>query len=437
MIANTDNNSTIFINDFEKVFKKSQTPSWIADFRQKSLSRFNSLGFPTVKDEEWKYTNIAPITRLRFDLTTDEDHVKLDPIKGYLSSNEIRLTFLNGAFAPQLSDTKNLPKGLEILPINDALKKHEPKIKELLSINDPKDESVFAALNKTIFTDGAYIAVEKKAVIKDVIHILHLTTSRKSLLSSPYSVITIGEAAQATILESHLSSDDNIVYFANPLTEIFMAENSNLNYTKAQKESLKAYHIGHTRIHLKRNANLNSFSLSAGSLLTRNNLDVKLEDEGTSAMLNGLYSLYGHQLVDNHSCVDHQQPNCTSNQLYKGILNESSHAVFNGKILVKPIAQKTNSYQLNKHLLLGKDARVDTKPQLEIEADDVKCTHGATIGQLNPDELFYLQTRCIGRHDATQMLAHGFVDDILKRIDNEEIQRRLNYLLVASFAHLK
>ena len=224
---------------------------------------------------------------------------------------------------------------------------------------------------------------------------------------------------------------------SNALTDIFLSENAVLHYCKSQKESLKAFHIGQTRVWQEWDSQFDGFSFMAGSLLTRNNLDIVLNGEGTGATLNALYSAGGHQHVDNHTSVDHRAPNCTSNQLYKGILNEAARAVFNGKVFVRPIAQKTNSYQLNKNLLLGKDCRVDTKPQLEIFADDVKCTHGATIGQLDEDELFYLQTRCIPKKAATQMLAQGFVEDLFSQIKSNSIHQKLNILIEPSFKALE
>ena len=220
------------------------------------------------------------------------------------------------------------------------------------------------------------------------------------------------------------------------LTDISLAKNALLYYSRAQKENLKSYHIGNTRVWQERDSNFQGFSFVAGGALIRNNLDVVLNGEGAQSFLNALYSVYGTQHVDNHTSVDHRVPNCMSNQLYKGILNGASRAVFNGKIFVRPIAQKTNSYQLNKNLLLGKDCRVDTKPQLEIFADDVKCTHGATIGQMNEEELFYLQTRAIGKQDATRMLARGFAEDVLNQIKNEAVHQKLTEYLQPSFEKL-
>ena len=199
----------------------------------------------------------------------------------------------------------------------------------------------------------------------------------------PRTLITLDQSSEVTVLESHIAFNDQIVYFTNALTDVFIEENATLHYSKAQKESLNAFHIGQTRVCQERNSNYDGFTLTAGSKLTRNNLNIVLNGEGAGAILNALYSIYGEQHVDNHTSVDHRVPNCTSNQLYKGILNNDSRAVFNGKVFVRPIAQQTNSYQLNKNLLLGDKCRVDTKPQLEIFADDVKCTHGATIGQLD------------------------------------------------------
>jgi Fe-S cluster assembly protein SufD len=237
-------------------------------------------------------------------------------------------------------------------------------------------------------------------------------------------------------LESHVAFNDQVIYFTNASTDVFLDANASLHYCKAQKESLNAYHIGQTRVWQERDSNFDGFSLTAGSQLTRNSLNIALNGEGANAGLNALYSVFGNQHVDNHTSVDHRVPNCTSNQLYKGILNGDSRAVFNGKVFVRPIAQQTNSYQLNKNLLLGNNCRVDTKPQLEIFADDVKCTHGATIGQLDENEMFYLQTRCIPRNVATKMLVHGFVDDLFGLIKNSSTLQKVNALMQPSFEEL-
>jgi Fe-S cluster assembly protein SufD len=430
--------TTAFINNFDKLAQErlnAQAPEWLKKVRSASLTRFTNLGVPTIKNEEWKYTNIAPIVAGKFKISANPALKETNELKKYLSADEIALVFINGAFSAEHSQLKKLPKGVTISTLQEALRQNSAQIEKLIKKYEPSEACTFVSLNNAFSDNGAFVKIEKGCAINELLHIVHVTSSSNGeMLSLPRTLVLLESSAEATILESHVSFSDTISYFANALTDIFLDENASLHYCKAQKESEKAFHIGNTRVWQERNSNLNGFSFMSGAALTRNNLNIVLNGEGTNANLNGLYSIYGSMHTDNHTSVDHRFPNGTSNQLYKGILNESSRAVFNGKIFVKPIAQKTNSYQLNKNLLLGDGCRVDTKPQLEIFADDVKCTHGATIGQLNEDELFYLRSRCISKREATRMLSQGFVDDLINTITNTEINRKLHILLEPSFA---
>ncbi len=429
-----------FIKDFEDQQKilNNKAPQWLKDFRKQGLTHFTQLGIPTIRDEEWKYTNISPIVQRTYELTFEDGQLlNTEPLERYCDPKEFNLVFVNGIFSQKLSQLKSLPQGVHISTLQEAIVSHDPELEKLLKKYDAKSESAFVALNRALTQDGAYIKIADKVIVNKLIHIIHITnTSDKEIFSSPHTLITLGKSSEAKVLESHLAFSNEMIYFVNALTDIFLGENATLWYCKAQSESLKAFHIGATRIWEERNSNFNGFSLDLGGRIARNNLDVALSGEGGNAILDGLYCVHGGQLVDNHTCVDHREPNATSNQLYKGILNGASRAVFNGKIIVRPIAQKTNSYQLNKNILLGKECLVDTKPQLEIFADDVKCTHGATIGQLNEDEIFYLRTRAIPKRTAIKMLSRGFVDDVLQRIPDESVVRKLNQLLEPIFAAL-
>lgn len=437
MLARTEN-TVSFIKDFEQQIEKfgKNDPSWLKTYRSESVEQLGKLGFPTIKDENWRFTNIAPILKEQFSLGSP-GKIKEDAfLKRYTQGDVIKIVFVNGFYNKELSTIGKLGKGVSITTLFEAFSSDGAWLqKGLNKFNTKEEKKPFVALNKAGMQDGVAIKIDDKAVIKDLIHVIFITQG-KSVSTFPRNLIVLGKSSEASVLESHLCLNDSDVYFSNPMTEMFVAENASLNYCKAQKQSLKSYHIGISRVYQERNSNFNGFSMIAGAALSRHDLDVILDGEGASGMLNGLYSLVGTQLADNHTCVEHREPNCTSNQLYKGILNNSSRAVFNGKILVSPIAQKTNSYQLNKNLLLGKDAQVNTKPQLEIGADDVKCTHGATIGQLNEDEIFYLQSRCISRKTATKMLAVGFVDDALEHIQNKAVIDKLHILLEPSLAAL-
>ena len=435
----TNDKKTLIIENHkntENLVEKS-APAWMRGLRKRGISRFQELGVPTIKDEEWKYTNLSSLTQRPFHIPSRHTLQEIQALKDYLDTKEINIVFINGKFSVELSNIKNMPQGLTVVNLNSITAENDPSVKLLTQQYDQPD--TFAALNDALLDEGIFIKVEDKTVIKNLIHIVHVTSleaNDNNAILTHRSLIVVDQSAQVDIMESHLSFSNTFGYFTNALTDIFLAENSRLRYCKAQSESLQSFHIGTTRARQKRVSYLESFSMMKGAKVTRNNLSIVLEETGANAILDGLYIMKKDQHVDNHTSVDHRPPNCLSNQLYKGILNDHSRAVFNGKIFVRKIAQQTNSYQLNKNLLLGTDCRVDTKPQLEIFADDVKCTHGATIGQLDEDEIFYLQSRSIPKKLAVQILARGFMDDILNRITNESIHQKLNKLLSDSFESL-
>ena len=437
MIANKDN-TLAFIEGLDGIPSvDTRTPSWLKNLREQSLARFDQLGIPTTKDEEWKYTNVAPIFKRKYVLPKKESFNQKDQLEKYLDPEEINIVFINGNLSTELSGLKNLPKGIRVYNWQEAVSNKAIDLQKLVNVHEINKGTVFAALNQALNSDGIVLEIEDKAIVKKLIHIVQVTNfSGPDILTFPRTMILAGKSSEATVVETHVAFSNQLTYFANALTDIFLSENAVLHYCKAQSESLNAFHIGATRVVQERNSHLDTFALVVGSSITRNNLDVVANGEGTQTTLDGLYCMNGRQVVDNHTSVDHRFPNCTSTQLYKGILNGESHAVFNGKIFVRPIAQQTNSYQLNKNLILGKDCRVDTKPQLEIFADDVKCTHGATIGQLNEDEIFYLETRGIAKPKAVNMLARGFVDDILNTLHSEAARRKLNVFLVPTFSAL-
>jgi Fe-S cluster assembly protein SufD len=422
------------IPDIEKYRQQltKETPDWVNELRDQGLKRFAELGVPTVKNEEWKYTNLSALTERRFHLTTETELIEKSRLLDYYDRSEINIVLVNGVFSAELSNLAKLPNGVTVTGLTQALK-NDNGATALFKKFPVKDDDSFAALNSALMREGVFVKIDDKVVLKDLIHIVHVTsTKERDIATFPKSIITLGRSSEASVLESHIGFGEK-GYFADPVTDIFLKEDAKLLYCKAQSENKQSFHIGTTRVEQEANSQFHGFSMMTGAKLTRNNLNIALNGEGASATLNGLYIIAEDQHADNHTAVDHRVPNCTSNQLYKGILNDSSRSVFNGKIFVRPIAQKTNSYQLNKNLLLGKDCRVDTKPQLEIFADDVKCTHGATIGQLNDEEVFYLQTRAIPRTKAVKMLARGFVDDILNTIPSDAIRRKLNKFLKPTF----
>ncbi len=412
-------------------------PDWFNQYRQTRFDYLSSIEFPTVKDEEWKYTNLAALAKTSFDINLDNKVKDAKAFNGYLSNDEINLVFVNGSFSKEFSNLKDLPRGLTILPLTEALEKYKKNIQECLFRYEVKSENYFCSLNQVMAQDGFLIRVDPKVSIEKVIHILYVNNpGDKKAIFSPRNIYLGSQLSEATILETHCSTSTTATYLSNGLTDIYLDEGAILHHTRAQKESSQAFHISNIRVWVERNAHFDGLSTMTGGAITRNDLRIVLNGEGGEAILNGLYLLNNQQHTDNHTLVEHRSPNCQSNQYYKGILNGSSHGVFNGKILVLPIAQQTNSYQLNKNLLLGKNSLIDTKPQLEIFADDVKCTHGATIGQLNEEEIFYLQSRCISRVTAIKMLARGFVDDLLNTVKSSSVNAKLHALLEPSLQEI-
>lgn len=450
MIAHTEKNS-MFMEELDTLtglFKKEKSSEGLMQLREEGLARFRESGIPTVKDEEWKYTNLSALAGHRYAFAARPSlspAQRKDILKRYCREEDLGIVFVNGALDKELSNLEKVsPKGslaaadVEIVTLRDALVNNTAALQEIRTHYDPRKDSAFVALNKALTQEGLYIHIKDNILANQLIHILHVTEAAGAPIATfPHTFIRLGKSSEASVLETHVGLSDESVYFADPLTDILLEENATLHYSKAQKESLKAYHIGTTRVWQKRDSSFNGFSLVAGAAITRNNLDVVINGEGAAAFLNGLYSVYKDQHVDNHTSIDHRVPNATSSQLYKGVLNDAARAVFNGKIFVQPIAQQTNSYQLNKNLLLGKECRVDTKPQLEIFADDVKCTHGATIGQLDEEEIFYLQARGVPRKAATRLLTQGFVDDILNRLTRDSVRQHVAQLVASSLEVLE
>lgn len=430
-------NATLqFIENFDQLSDSAQTdsPDWLSSIRTKHVNRILDLGIPTVKDEEWKYTSLADLNKHSFKIQDASGDIDIDRLSHYVKSNETNIVFVNGHYSESLSNVEKLPKGIRFSTLKKAVSDNKENIQERLEKFDEYKQSTFSSINNALHEDGPCIIIDKGTISKELVHIVHITVSEDNdTLSVPRTYIDCQPSSEVTILESHLALNNDAVYLNVPITDVYLEENAILHYCNSQNDSHKAYHVGQIRVWQERNANFDGFSFMTGGLITRNNLDIVINGEGGNANLNALYAINHDQHVDNHSSVDHRVPNCTSNQLYKGILKGDSRAVFNGKIFVKPIAQQTNSYQLNNNLLLGEGCRVDTKPQLEIFADDVKCTHGATIGQLEEDEIFYLQTRNIERKAAIEMLSRGFADEALNAINDESILEKLHILIEPMF----
>ncbi len=411
--------------------------AWLKAFRQKSFSQWASAAIPTVKDEEWKYTSLSDVEGRSFQIASHHKLIEDKQFADYRDKKDINIVLVNGVLWGELSDLKHLPQGLTVSSLDDALAHHNTEIQETISKLTPNDTKAFLWMNQALFLDGVFIQVAKNADIERLVHIIHVSSGiTADTVVFPRSFIDIGEEAHVNILESYICFEP-VRYLSNAVTDVKIASHADVGYCKAQVESHQAVHIGTTRIWQEAESSLDAFSFAYGGQLIRNNFSIFLGGEGANTIINGFYAIDGIQHVDNHTFLDVQQPGCTCCQLYKGLLNGKSRAVFNGKIYVHSAAQKTDAYQLNKHLLLGSEAQVDTKPQLEIFADDVKCTHGATVGQLNEEEIFYLQSRGINQKTAIQLLSKGFIDDIINTIETDAIRGKLSRLLLKKFPEVK
>jgi Fe-S cluster assembly protein SufD len=417
------------------VGKSSGEPSWLSRLRESAISRFEQLGFPRTDDEEWKYTNVAPIARGSFEPATEAqaasvaelDAARLEPFL-YEEARRSRLVFTNGIYRPELSSLEALPSGVVALNISDALKsEHAETLREQLARSAEYNENAFTALNTAFLSQGVFLFIPEGVRVESPIHLLFLSTPRaeESAVTFPRVLLVAGLGSEATVIESYASTGEG-VYWTNAVVEIVLADAARLEYYKVQRESQQAFHIATTVAELGRASSLDSTTIMMGAALARHDIFVRFKQEGAEAWVDGLYVVGTGQHSDTHSLIDHRAPHCTSHQLYKGILDGKSRAVFNGKVFVHEGAQQTDAMQKNKNLLLSSEARVDTKPQLEIFADDVKCAHGATVGQLEEEELFYLISRGLSPELARNLLTYGFAEEVIAKIKIESIKTQLD-----------
>jgi Fe-S cluster assembly protein SufD len=411
-------------------------PAWVQRLRQNAFARFEELDFPTTDKEEWKYTNVAPIAKAKFEPASESlevastfDAARLQEFS-YEEARRSQLVFVNGFYHSELSSVEALPEGVVATDIASALGEglYADVVREQLARNADFNENAFTALNTAIFASGAFLLIPKGVEVESPIHLLFISDGRPEAqtLSSPRLLIVGETGSSATVIESYVSARETDVYLTNAVVEIVLADGARLNHYKVQRESASAFHVATTQANLARNSSFNSTAITLGARLSRHNINVSLDEEGAECWVDGLYLVQTGQHTDTHSVIDHRQPHCTSHQLYKGILDGKSRAVFNGKVFVRPGAQQTNAMQTNKNLLLSDEARVDTKPQLEIFADDVKCAHGATVGQLEEEELFYLASRGMHRDLARNLLTYGFAEEVIEKIKIESIKAQLD-----------
>ena len=420
--------------EFEKRLNGGKENS-IHQLRKDALSNFSKLEFPSLKDEEWKYTSIAPLLKYNFVTPLKEKKISKDFIKSLLFDEleHSLIVFINGRFSNEHSDLLNLLDGVVVGSIAEEIKKNnEILLKHFGRYADPRDH-IFTALSTAYTDDGAFIYVPGGKIVKEAIHIVFMTDSpEEKILTQPRNLFVAEKNSQVTIIEHYVGNEDEI-YFTNAVTEIVAEENAILDHIKLQEESKKSFHIARMEVDQERNSNFSSHLISTGADLTRNEFNAKFNDEGGECTLNGLYMIDGTQLFDAHTLMDHAKPHCNSHEHYKGILDEKSRGVFNGKVIVRQDAQKTNAFQENNNILLSDQALVNTKPQLEIFADDVKCSHGATIGQMDDDAKFYLKSRGIGEEASKGILLHAFASDVITSIKTDSIKNYIEKLIKEKF----
>jgi Fe-S cluster assembly protein SufD len=422
-----------YVESFEKLAGQKQQPSWMLPLRKAGISSFAAQGFPTLQDEDWRFTNVAPITKLPFKpvLEPAADSTVTETVKNAaftrLAGN--RLVFVNGHYAPELSVQSALPNGVKVQNLVSALTQEPALIEKHLGRYAQTEGNAFAALNQAFFADGIFIYVPAGVEVTEPVQLIFLSSAKQAGMTIQPRNLIIAEAnSRLTVIESYLHVG-NAPYFTNAVTEIVAGDNASVEHVKLQDEAADAYHIATIQGEFGRSSRVNVHSFALGAKLSRNNIRTKLAGEGLECILNGLYLTRGEQLADHHMIVEHAQPHCASHEYFNGILDDKSKGVFHGRILVRQIAQKTDAKQTNKNLLLSDDATADTKPQLEIYADDVKCTHGATIGQLNDESIFYLRSRGIGTETARRMLIHAFAGEIIERIRCEAAREELDKIV--------
>jgi Fe-S cluster assembly protein SufD len=415
---------------------RAEEPAWLAALRGEALARFADAGFPTTDEEEWRYTNVGAIARAPFVPASSGARVPRDELE------EIAFPFfacsvacfLDGRFAPELSSRQPLSGALRVDALARAIREAPEQRGALGLLADPKQHP-FAALNAALFEDGALVTVPAGAALDAPIHLVFATTGSagEARASFPRVAIEAGAGSRALVVQDHVSLGAG-ARLAAAVTEVEVRENASLELVVVQRESDASFHVGNVQARLARDARLAVRTLTLGGALVRNDLGVVFAEPGAECSLDGLFLGAGERLVDNHTLVDHARPHCASRELYKGILGGRSRGVFRGRIVVRPDAQKTDARQANANVLLSDHAEIDTKPQLEIWADDVRCNHGASIGRLDEDALFYLRSRGIAEAAARDLLVRGFAAEVLGRIGNSALAEAAAELLVAGLA---
>ena len=409
-----------------------QRVGWLQRLRANAMERFAELGFPSVKDEEWKYTNVAPLAAIDFKpvvlQTTSPGELEMEKLAPFrcVETAQSELVFLNGMLRKDLSSLSAIPDGVVAMDLSEAIadEQYREIVWKHLAQQADYVADGFTALNTALVSHGAFVYLPRNALMKAPLHLLFISDGTETA-SFPRVLLVADENSSGTLIESFGSIND-YRYFTNAVVEIVLKDGARLEHYKVQRESIEAFHVANTSADLGPNSSYDATTINFGARLSRHDIHVTMDNEGAECWVDGLYLVTAAQHTDTHSVIDHRKPHCTSHQLYKGILDGKSRAVFNGKIFVRHDAQKTDAMQTNKNLLLSNEARVDTKPQLEILADDVKCAHGAAVGQIDEEELFYLKARGIHPDLARNLLTYGFAEEVIGKIKIESIREQLD-----------
>jgi Fe-S cluster assembly protein SufD len=425
-----------YLETFEQSKSRSSgaQPSWLQSLRQEAFARFSETGFPTTHDEDWRFTNVSAVSGVAFELPEQASVAKKNLEQFGISDFACQLVFVNGLFSKELSTVPAAPKGVRFGSLAAQLAQDPTNVEQHLGRYLNIERDAFAALNSAFLEDGIYVEVPAGVAVEAPIYALFVTVpSSAPSMNHPRNLIIAGENSQVTVVEDYVSLDEaEGASFSNTATELIAGDNANVSHYMIVREGEKAYNFSTLRIQQGRNANVATHSLLLGGALIRNNVHPVLAGEGSECLINGLFMARGRQHMDNYMLVEHASPHCDSRQFYNGILSDQSHGVFHGRIIVHKDAQKTDAKQTNRNLLLSDDAQIDTKPQLEIYADDVKCTHGATIGQVDENALFYLRSRGLDEVSARHVLLLAFANECLDRMNSQQVRDHLERLVVAS-----
>jgi Fe-S cluster assembly protein SufD len=403
--------------------------AWLAKLRRQALERFVERGLPTTREEAWKYTNISALAKRPYTLGTKSDVTPVVDVAPFTFADlgAHLVVFVDGRFSPALSRIGALQAGCTLASVADVLAREPERLEAAFATRT--GHTIFSDLNAAFARDGLYLHLAAGVTLGEPVHALFVTT-RDDVVAHPRNVIVAEAGARAFVIEHHVSAGA-ASYFTNAVTQIDIGTKASIGHCKLQQEGARAFHIAGVHIAQRRSSRFESQSIALGAALSRADIATAFDDEGCEASLAGLYLVGGRQHVDHHTLVDHAKPNGTSRALYKGVLDDGARGVFNGKIIVRPDAQKTDAHLANHNLLLSKSAEIDTKPELTIDADDVKCSHGATVGQLDETALFYLRSRAIDPATARALLTYAFAHDVVERVPQAPMRTALERTLLA------